>query len=345
MASTKPLNSTRKIVSRGEDPTWISKRFAVDSQTNNFIIDRVPVERIAQEVPPPFFVYAAGDIQDRYQALSAALNSHGIAIYFSMKANSSLAVVTGLRQLGSGLEIASIGELEVAKAVGADPKKVSFAGPVKTQEELEAAIDYGVGTINVESEREFERINEIAGQKGKKQRVGIRVNHDKEVADDGGLMGGGAQKFGIDVDKLTPEFIAKITQLPNIDLAGIHIVAATQMLNVEAFLNNLKNVCNVARKLNDFFPIRYIDFGGGLGIPYAPDQPELPLDMISHVIGKTLSEYSFLRDNKTELYVEPGRYLTGPSGVYISRVDHIKESRNVRYVLVDGGLHHMMRTA
>ncbi len=344
---TTPLERQGKEMPNGNDPTWISSRFDLRRLNggSQFFIDGVSIETIAKEVLPPFFVYSARDIKDRYEALTSALAPCNITVYFSMKANSARAVVAGLKKLGAGLEIASIGELAIAKSVRADPKRVSFAGPVKTREELEAAIRWGIGTINGEQRIEFERISAIAGELGKRQKVGIRVNPENEVSGAGGLMGGGPQKFGIDVEKLTPEFIGMIKKFPNIDLSGIHVFAATQMLNVEAFLNNLRNVCDVAQRLNAYFPIQYIDFGGGLGIPYKPSDPKLPLDQIAKALKATLSQYPFLEENHTKLYVEPGRFLTGPSGIYIARVDHVKDSRGVTYAMVDGGWHHMMRTA
>lgn len=256
----------RKVIS-SNNPSWISESFSLQTVENHheFLIGAVPINEIVKVVPTPFFIYDAGTIRRQYDKLKKAMSPNGIEIYYSMKANSSLAVVDGLTLLGSGLEIASIGELMVAKKVGADPKKVSFAGPVKSEEELLAAIDWGIGTINVESEREFYRINELAGRRGVKQKVGIRINPKKEVEGAGGLMGGGPRKFGIDDEKVTPEFLAKIAKLPNIDLVGVHVFAATQMLNTKAFLDNLRNVCAIAQRINKSVPLEYIDMGGRAG--------------------------------------------------------------------------------
>ena len=332
---------------RGEDPNWISPRFDIKDVEGKatFTIDGVAIEAIVKEVAPPFFVYSAGDIKDKYTALRDALVPAGIDVYFSMKTNTSQAVVAGLSKMGAGLEVASIGELLMAQEVYADPKRVSFAGPVKTDEELEKAIEWGVGAINVESEEEFSRIDEIAESLGKIQRVGIRVNPKSTISKAGGTMGGGQQKFGIDEEKLTPEFIGKIGKLSNVQLVGVHVFSATQMLDAEEFLGNFRNILSIARRLNNSFPVEYIDFGGGLGIPYSPDKEALPLDEISTVIKSALLDFPFVRNQSVHMYFEPGRYLVGASGVYIAEVDHVKESRGKTFVMVNGGWHHEARPA
>lgn len=336
----------RKAVN-SSSPSWISESFGVQTVENHheFLIGGIPINEIIKVVPTPFFIYDAGTIRAQYDKLKKAMSPHGIEIYYSMKANSSLTIVDGLKMLGVGLEIASIGELMVAEKVGANPRKVSFAGPVKSEEELLAAIDWGIGTINVESEREFYRINELAGRRGVKQKVGIRINPKKEVEGAGGLMGGGPRKFGIDDEKVTPHFLAKIAKLPNIDLVGVHVFAATQMLNTKAFLDNLKNVCSISQRINKSILLEYIDMGGGLGIPYQADQESLPLDHISSVIGETLKSFDFIKKGNIRLLVEPGRFLVGPSGIYVVKVDHVKQSRGKNFLMVNGGWHQMMRPA
>jgi diaminopimelate decarboxylase len=324
---------------------WISEQFGVAKHNGKsvFTISGVSIEDIVKKVPPPFYVYDAATIRNQYKSFHAAVSSQGIEIYYSVKPNSSLAVVDGLRSLGAGLEIASLGELEIVKKLQADPKKVSFAGPVKTTEELEGAIAYGIDTINVESEHEFYRINDIANKLGKKQRVGIRVNPIKEVKGGGVIMGGGPKKFGIDVELLTEDFIKKILALPNISLEGVHVYAATQILDLQTFVEHLRSICEIAEKLNQFFQIKYVNFGGGFGIPYTQEQKELPVNEIAKKLGHMLKDFPFLKKNNTRLFVEPGRFLVGTSGIYVTKVDHVKTSRGLMHVMVDGGWHHMSR--
>lgn len=340
-------SNKKKSYQKSLDPFWISEHFTVKNVSANpeFLISDVSVNEIAKAVSTPFFVYDLGIIRDQFESLQKAVSSNGIGIYYSMKANPSLAIVSGLIRIGAGLEIASLGELDVAITIGANPKKISFAGPVKSEEALRAAIEFGIGTINVESEDEFYRINAIAKEAGVIQKVGIRVNPKFGAESAGGHMGGGSQKFGIDDEKITEEFINKIKGLSNINLAGVHIFTATQMLNMQEFLQNIKNICKIAERLNNLFKVKYIDFGGGLGIPYEPLEQKLPLNEISKAIGKTLAQFPFISVNRIKLDIEPGRFLVGASGIYVARVDHMKNSRGVDYVMVDGGWHQMLRSA
>lgn len=167
----------------------------------------------------------------------------------------------------------------------------------------------------------------------------------KKVEEAGGFMGGGSQKFGFDEENLNEDFFEKVKKLKNIDLKGMHIFAATQIISTKDFLANIKNTCQVALKLNNFFEVKYIDFGGGLGIPYTSKEKNLELRKISKTINQELKKFHFLSENGTKLYMEPGRFLVGTGGIYVTRVNNVKISRGRKIVLVDGGIHHMMRPA
>lgn len=262
-----------------------------------------------------------------------------------MKANPSLAVVNLLHSLGSGLEIASIGELAAARRLGIPGDSISFAGPVKSDEAIIEALRYGIYGFNVEGEEEFARINHFAGILGTKARVGIRLNPQFEVEGAAVKMGGGPKQFGIDSEKVDAEFIRQVKSLPNLDLAGVHIFAATQILDTNAFLSNAHNSLELASAINEFTPVKYLDLGGGLGIPYKPEDPTLPLDEISENLGDLLKGYPFLRTNQTKVYMEPGRFLVGPSGIYVTKVDNVHHSRGETFVRVVGGINHMLRPA
>lgn len=323
--------------------TWISPNFKV--RDGLLYVGAVAVEDIIKQVHAPCYVYDAQTIANQYQALKQALEPNGVEIFYSVKANPSLAVVNLLSSLGSGLEIASGGELLVAQKIKADPRRISFAGPVKTEEEIAAALDYGIFTFNIEGEREAQRINEIAGKKKIKAQVGLRINPRFEVEGAVVKMGGGSKKFGFDEEKIDRKLITRLQKLDNLKLAGIHVFAATQILDVTSFLANMKHIFEIAQKLNNLFPLQYLDLGGGLGIPYAPDQLILPLERISRNLASLFQEYPFLQQNKVRVYMEPGRFLVGQSGIYIVAVDDVIKSRGKTIVRVDGGIQHLLRPA
>jgi len=324
---------------------WISPSFSTikKGEKNVFAIGGVSIEEIASHILPPFYLYDAETIKAQYSDLQNALKQYNISIYYAIKPNSALAIVDGLYKLGAGLDVASLGELLIAQKIGADSKRVSFAGPVKNDEALEFAIDYGVHIINVESTEELQRINDIAKRKKVKQKVALRVNIEKPVTTIAHqAMAGGASKFGIDEEQITGTFIKNIKQLAHIDLSGIHVYSAN-MLDTEAFLENIKNICRVGQKLNHYFPVRSIDFGGGLAVPYEEKERPLQLDEITKKLGRILNQFPFLQKNNVKLYIEPGRFLVAQSGIYVTRVDNIKISHGKRIALVDGGIHHFLR--
>jgi len=303
----------------------------------------VSIEKIAAHIPPPFYVYDAATIRAQFISLQQVFKPLGISIYYAIKPNPALALVDGLYKLGADLDVASLGELVIAKKIGADPKRISFAGPVKNDEALEYALDYGVHIINAESEDELQRINTIAKRKNMKQRVALRVNINRSVENAAHqVMAGDASKFGIDEEQITRSFITKIQKLPHLELFGIHVYSAN-MLNTKGFLENIKNICRVAQKLNTYFPIRSIDFGGGLAVPYTENDEPLQLDKIAKYLGEILAQFPFIKNNNVALSVEPGRYFVAQSGIYISQVDNVKVSHGEKMVLVDGGIHHFLR--
>lgn len=322
--------------------SWISPRFET-GRSNEFLVGGIPIEDIAEKYEPPFYIYDWDIIEDQYRWLQQATDPNGIDIYYSMKANPAVSIIARLRAMGAGMEVASGGEIDIAKYVRIPSRDISYAGPVKSIESLESAIDYGVGIINIERENQFTRISEFAAKNGTHQKVGIRVNPTTKVTDAGSNMGEG--KFGIDEEVLTKDYIEWILSLPGIDLAGIHVYSASQMLNPKIFLNNFENTCRISEDLNKIFPVRVINFGGGLGIPYSRDQNELPIPEISDGMKRILQKFPFIERNEAALHIEPGRYLVGQSGIYVSRVDSIKTSNGRGIVTIEGGINHMMRPA
>ena len=287
----------------------------------------------------PLFVYSRDLIGRRVAALRDALPAR-IGINYAVKANPHAEVIKHIGPLVDGLDIASAGELAMIRAAGMDPARVSFAGPGKRDDELEAAIAAGV-TLNCESEGEAHRTLTIGQKLGKTPRMAIRVNPDFELKGSGMKMGGGAKPFGLDAERvpaLARELIAN-----GVEWRGLHIFTGSQALSSDAIIEAQGNVLKLAGKLSDQIgaELPKLNLGGGFGIPYFPGDE--PLDLAA--VGAALGEY--LGDlpgglASSELCLELGRYLVGEAGVYLCRVIDRKVSHGVTYLVTDGGLHHQL---
>ncbi|MEO8443484.1 MAG: pyridoxal-dependent decarboxylase, exosortase A system-associated [Gammaproteobacteria bacterium] len=285
----------------------------------------------------PAYIYSRELIDRRIARLRAALPA-SIHLHYAMKANPMPAVVQHIAPQVDGLDVASAGELRVAIAAGADPERISFAGPGKTQEDLTTAVAAGV-ILNVESETEVQRLVEIGASRGVRPRVAIRVNPDFELKGSGMKMAGGPKQFGIDAERV-PELLRQLATL-DLDFWGFHVFSGSQNLRAEAIIEaQTKTVALVTVLSRDApRPPRLVNIGGGFGIPYFPG--EQPLDLAP--IGAHLTELVAVaaRDLPgATLVVELGRYLVGEAGVYVARILDRKVSRGRVFLVTDGGLHH-----
>ncbi len=320
----------------------ISSNFSFDR--DYFSISGLNVKPIIEKLGTPLFIYDAETIKERYEYLRANLPLE-VDIFYAMKANPSLAVIKQLVNLGAGVEVASEGELYACKKVGVNPKDIVFAGPSKTFEDITMAVEMGIYALNAESVGEIKRIDEIAASHDTVMDIELRINPEFEVAGAAVNMGGGSKKFGIDSEVLSAA-IEQVSSLNNVRLQGIHIFAGTGIQNSEGFLSNLENCFTLAEEMNrKHFKVLSIDFGGGIGIPYSDEDSGLSIGGISDKISDMIKKYPFIRENGTRLIAEPGRYLVGQSGIYITKVIDKKHSRGKEYLLVDGGAQHLLRPA
>ncbi|MFC3713848.1 pyridoxal-dependent decarboxylase, exosortase A system-associated [Sphingoaurantiacus capsulatus] len=294
---------------------------------------------VEQAGDTPLFVYDRGLIAKRIADLRAALPA-GVDIHYAVKANPMPALVGWMAGQVNGLDVASAGELRIALAAGADPARISFAGPGKRDRELEAAIEAGI-LLNLESAGELERAAGIASRLGKPLRVAVRVNPDFELKGSGMRMGGGAKPFGVDAERV-PALLARIDALGAI-FEGFHVFAGSQNLSAEALIEAQAKTLDLVARLSEGAPVRprHVNIGGGFGIPYFPT--DMPLDIFT--VGKALGEKLAARPAvlaDTKFNVELGRYLVGEAGVYLTRVVDVKISHGETFVIVDGGLHHQL---
>ena len=285
----------------------------------------------------PFYAYDRSALRQRVARLRSALPA-SIQLHYAMKANPMPAVVGLMAGLVDGIDVASAGELKVALDAGADPAEISFAGPGKRDAELRQAVASGV-LINVESMREVVALAPISRALGLPARVAVRVNPDFELKGSGMKMGGGPKQFGIDVEWV-PEMLARI-QDGGLAFEGFHLFAGSQNLKAESICEAQQKSYALALRLAQACPqpVRFLNLGGGFGIPYFPG--ELPLDLAP--IGANLADLAERAARElpqARLVIELGRYLVGEAGVYVAQVIDRKVSRGQVYLVVDGGLHH-----
>lgn len=287
----------------------------------------------------PCFVYSRAHLDARVASLRAALPER-IGINYAVKANPHADVIAHMSPLVDGFDIASAGELAMLRAQQIDARRISFAGPGKRDDELEAAIDAGV-TLNCESQGEAERTLKIAEKLGKQPRIAIRVNPSFELKGSGMKMGGGAKPFGVDAEHVPA--LAKNIIAHGAEWRGLHIFTGSQALSEEAIIDSQRNILKLAGELSEKigWDLPKLNLGGGFGIPYFPNDKALDLTPIGSALGDMLRDLpDSLAD--TQMCLELGRYLVGEAGVYLTRIVDRKISHGITYLVTDGGLHHQL---
>jgi len=298
----------------------------------------IPLTQLAQRVGrTPFYAYDRSLITQRVELLRKHLPAD-VHLHYAIKANPMPEVVRHLAALVDGLDVASAGELRIALASGMNSAVISFAGPGKTDSELSEALAAGI-VVNLESEREMERIAALGKGAGKRPRVAVRVNPDFELKSSGMKMGGGPKPFGVDAERV-PGMLARIGQL-GLDFQGFHIFCGSQNLRADAIMEAQVKTLELALKLAEHAPapVRLLNIGGGFGIPYFPGERPLDLAAVGANFARLLDGMKG-RLPQARVVIELGRYLVGEAGVYICRVIDRKISRGHVFLVTDGGLHH-----
>lgn len=308
------------------------------SADGELLIGGIPLRRLAERVgQTPFYAYDRGLLTRRVTELRAALPA-GIKIHFAMKANPMPAVVDHMARLVDGIDVASARELKIALDSGANPRDISFAGPGKRHEELRQAVAAGI-LINIESFREVAELAAIRQESGWPVRVAVRVNPDFELKSSGMKMGGGPKQFGVDAERV-PELLADIGSA-GLAFEGFHLFAGSQNLRPEAIVEAQRKCFDLAVRLAEAAPapVKFLNLGGGFGIPYFPGEQRLDLTSIGANL-KTIADEAADKFPGAEIVIELGRYLVGEAGVYVCSIVDRKDSRGHTFLIADGGLHH-----
>ena len=301
---------------------------------------QVSIDQIVTKIGTPLFLYDANVLDQKFSQLRDTLPEE-VAISYSVKANPCRPILKHFLGKGCGLEIASGGEFLQACLAGCDPKNIVFAGPGKLETELEEVLKQGIGEVHAESVTEIDRLAKISEQLGVRAQVAVRVNPTGEALGGAMRMGGQSTPFGIDEESLG-EVVDRIESNPFLEFSGLHLFSGTQILDYSVLVSQYRKGLGIAREIVNRIhrPLRTLDFGGGWGIPYFGKEQELETSKLATELEELFSEVRDDRDfSNTHFMVEPGRYLVGESGIYVSQIIDIKVSRGKKFLIVDGGMH------
>lgn len=308
-----------------------------DTTHDELQVGGLPLSLLAERVgQTPFYAYDRSLIAARVAGVRQVL-PQGVHLHYAIKANPMPALVGFMRPLVDGMDVASAGELKLALDAGADPRTIGFAGPGKRDAELRQAVAAGV-LLHAESARELEVLAASAQALGRSARVALRINPDFELRGAGMHMGGGPKPFGIDAEQV-PAMLRAMAR-DGLAFEGFHIYPGSQNLRGNVIAESLhRSVELVLRLAHDApAPVRYVNLGGGWGIPYVAGERRLELapvaDALAQVqaaLGRALPE--------AQMVLELGRYLVGEAGIYVARVIDRKVSRGQVFLVTDGGMH------
>ena len=303
------------------------------------VCDGVSLERVARSVGTPAYVYSARSIREQYARLAGALDGIPHRVHYSVKANSNLAVLALLRELGAGVDIVSGGELHRAKLAGFGGDDIVFSGVGKTADELHAALHAGVRLINVESEGELRVASAVAEALGVTAPVALRVNPEVEVDTPHHYTrtGGRGHKFGVPFDEAL-DLAREAASLPGVRLVGLDMHVGSQLTRLDPYERGVARLLELLDPVRELArgSLRWLDIGGGLAVSYG-GEPATDLEAFAGLARFAADESGL------ELLVEPGRFLVADAGILLTRVLYRKRSGGKEYVIADAGMTELMR--
>jgi diaminopimelate decarboxylase len=307
---------------------------------NVLVCDGVPLDRIARDHGTPLYVYSAEAIRQSYRDLDAAFGSHPHRIHYALKANSSFAIVRLLREIGSGIDANSIGEVDVALRAGFGASDIVFSGVGKSPDEIERAVQLDLKAINAESAGELERIDRAAQARGVRARVAVRVNPDIDAGTHPHISTGlHVNKFGVPLEQAR-ELYRRMSTQPGLQPVGIHVHLGSQIISMEPIQRAAAEVVKLARALRDSrIQLDHIDVGGGLGISYDGSRVPTASEYAAAVLG-------IVSTSGLSIALEPGRYIVGAAGALVARVVDLKPAAGGHhFAVLDAGMTELMRPA
>jgi len=311
-----------------------------DYRNDELYAEDVPLSEIAAKVGTPFYVYSARTLRRHFRVFDEAFAGTDHLVCFAMKALSNLSILHLFHTLGAGFDIVSVGELMRCLRAGADPRKIVFSGVGKTDEEIAAALEAGILMINVESRPELHRVSEVASRMRRAAPVSLRVNPDLDPGTHPHISTGHRDsKFGVPLSQVH-EYYAEARGLKNLDLVGLSTHIGSQITETSPFREAGEKTAAIVKRLrSDGIALKYLDLGGGLGIPYQfpyEEEPPPPSEYAAALLPP-------IRNLGLKIITEPGRVIVGNAGVLATRVLYVKETDVKRFIVVDGAMNDLIR--
>ncbi len=295
------------------------------------------IQDLVTQVGTPCYIYSHATLQHHFTVFDQAFASVPHLTCFSMKANSNLAIIRLFGALGGGVDIVSGGELFRALKAGIPPQRIVYSGVGKTPAEIDFALENDILMFNIESSQELEAINARAAGLGRVARIALRVNPDVDPKTHPYISTGMKKaKFGIDIEAALVQYQLAKT-LSHVEIMGVDCHIGSQLTELSPFVDALRRLRGLIERLREAgIAIRYLDFGGGLGITYDQEQPPHPSDYAEAILKE-------LSDLPCTLIFEPGRVIVGNAGILVTRVLYTKSSPSKKFVIVDAGMNDLVR--
>ncbi len=292
---------------------------------------------LARTYGTPLYVYNFDTITDQFSTLKEAFKARKSLICFAAKANSNLSVLKHMAKLGAGCDCVSIGEVKRALTAGIPKYKIIFSGVGKRDDEIEEALSNDILMLNLESEEEMKRVELIAQRLGVLARISIRVNPNIDAQTHPYISTGlHENKFGVDIESAKRMYI-HAKNSPSLDPVGIHFHIGSQITELQPFKDAAVVLANLLRNLKALqIDIKFFDVGGGVGIRY---DDETTISLYDYAQGI----FAALGGLDVTLVCEPGRYLVGNCGYFITKVLYEKNNGFKRFVIVDGAMNDLIR--
>lgn len=299
--------------------------------------EEVSVTELAEQYGTPLYIYSAATFRRHFKAFDSAFEGLEHLTCYSVKANSNLSVLKMLAEEGAGMDIVSGGELYRALKAGVDPSKIVYSGVGKREAEIREALEAQILMFNVESVAELVKINEVASLMGVVAKVSFRINPDVDPQTHPYISTGMAKnKFGLDIENSLKAY-EQAAELENIDPVGMDCHIGSQLTSIEPFLEALDKLLDFYEKLKGMgINIKYLDLGGGLGIPYDEEEPPHPTEF-----GEALS--AKLKDVPLKVILEPGRVIAGNAGIMVTEVVYTKSNPTKNFLIIDGAMNDLVR--